>query len=94
MAGRTWPHVLFSQRDHKNEDGENQSIFFVFVLKIKIFIIKDTQRTTAAMELEMEEAQRQMSERKAQSERAQRAGTERIAEPGKSIRSFKRSFGF
>lgn len=41
----------------------------------------------------MEEAQRQMSERKAQSERAQRAGTERIAEPGKSIRSFKRTFG-
>jgi hypothetical protein len=48
------------------------------------------------MEREMEEAQKQMSERKAQTERAQRtaAGMERIAEPGKSVRSTKRSFGF
>ncbi|CAK5060077.1 unnamed protein product [Meloidogyne enterolobii] len=58
--------------------------------------IRDTQRTTAAMEIEMEEAQRLISERKMiQSERnSSKSGEKQIAEAGRSVRSFKRSFGF
>jgi len=44
----------------------------------------------------MEEAQRLISERKMmQSERASsKSGEKQIAEAGRSVRSFKRSFGF
>ncbi|KAF7627114.1 hypothetical protein Mgra_00009624 [Meloidogyne graminicola] len=59
--------------------------------------IRDTQRTTAAMEIEMEEAQREISERKIRaSERASssRYGEKLIVEAGRSVRSLKRSFGF
>ncbi|KAL3094888.1 hypothetical protein niasHT_021463 [Heterodera trifolii] len=68
-------------------------------IKTRLEKIRDTERTTAAMEREMEEAQKQLSERKIQTERAQRrVGGTQIAEAGKhSVSSTraqsKRSFG-
>uniref|UniRef100_A0A183CKF3 RNA helicase n=1 Tax=Globodera pallida TaxID=36090 RepID=A0A183CKF3_GLOPA len=69
-------------------------------IKTRMEKIRDTERTTAAMEREMEEAQKQLSERRSQTERAQRRVGAQIAEAGKHSSTSsssrvlsKRSFG-
>ena len=88
--------MFYSVKEASKTRSEKIRVNFFLIFLLKIFLLKDTQRTTAAMEIEMEEAQRLISERKMmQSERASsKSGEKQIAEAGRSVRSFKRSFGF